>query len=117
MINPYFKTALEGKLIENFFLPIIIQYIIKGIVVINNIVDHIRTLLNSCNFFTSKINRNVRSATMYDMEKNGKRHDNCLDIHWTKLQTIHNWYAIFPAIGYQYDNYSDIENKYCTYGC
>jgi glycosyl transferase family 25 len=55
--------------------------------------------------------------SMGDMEQNGKRHDNCLDIHWTKLQAINNWYAIYPAIGYQYDNYSDIENKHCTYGC
>ena len=47
----------------------------------------------------------------------GKRHENCLDIHWTVLQPKYNWYAIFPAIGYQYDNYSDIENRHCTYGC
>lgn len=55
--------------------------------------------------------------SMSDMERNGKRHENCLDIHWTKLQAINNWYALYPAIGYQYDNYSDIENKHCTYGC
>lgn len=67
--------------------------------------DYIPTLLN-----------NFRES-MGDMERNGKRHENCLDIHWTRLQPSGNWYAVYPAIGYQYDNYSDIENKICAYGC
>ena len=54
---------------------------------------------------------------MNNMIKNGKRHENCWDIHWSKLHPIHNWYAIYPAIGYQYGNYSDIENMYGDYGC
>lgn len=57
------------------------------------------------------------SEAMNDMIKNGRKHENSLDIYWTKLQPIHNWYAIFPAIGYQYDNYSDIENRICSYRC
>jgi GR25 family glycosyltransferase involved in LPS biosynthesis len=57
---------------------------------------------------------NMKEAMM-DMEKNGKQHKNCLDINWTKLQPIHNWYAIFPALGIQYNNYSDIENKVVSY--
>ena len=42
---------------------------------------------------------------------------NCLDIYWKKLQPVSNWYATFPAIGYQYANYSEIENKYVNYDC
>ena len=55
--------------------------------------------------------------SMYDMERYGKTHENCIDIYWTKLQPIHDWIAIVPAIGYQYDNYSDIERRFTSYGC
>ena len=60
--------------------------------------------------------QNMKGA-MYDMERFGKRHENCIDIHWTRLQPNGCWYAIFPAIGYQYENYSDIENRVTSYGC
>lgn len=60
--------------------------------------------------------QNMKAAT-YDMERFGKRHENCIDIHWTKLQSMGHWYGIFPAIGYQYDNYSDIEHRVTSYGC
>ena len=60
--------------------------------------------------------QNMKVAT-YDMERFGKRHENCIDIHWTLLQPHDHWYGIFPAIGYQYDNYSDIENRVTSYGC
>jgi hypothetical protein len=52
-----------------------------------------------------------------DMETYGKAHRNCIDIHWTLLQPCANWYAIYPAIGHQYDNYSDIEKRVMSYGC
>lgn len=60
--------------------------------------------------------QNMKVAT-YDMERFGKRHENCIDIHWTSLQQTGGWYGIFPAIGYQYDNYSDIEHRVTSYGC
>ena len=60
--------------------------------------------------------QNMKVAT-YDMERFGKRHENCIDIHWTTLQPNGHWYGIFPAIGYQYDNYSDIEQRITSYGC
>lgn len=60
--------------------------------------------------------QNMKAAT-YDMERFGKRHENCIDIHWSILQPNGYWYAIFPAIGYQYDNYSDIEHRVTSYGC
>lgn len=59
---------------------------------------------------------NMKKA-MTDMLKNGKKHSNCLDIHWTSLQVKDNWYTLYPAIGYQYGNYSDIENGFRNYGC
>ena len=58
----------------------------------------------------------MRESNNY-MEKNGKRCENCLDIYWTSLQLKDKWYALYPAIGYQYGNYSDIENRFCEYGC
>ena len=60
--------------------------------------------------------QNMREST-YDMERFGKKHENCLDIYWTRLQPVGGWYALSPAIGYQYDNYSDIEKHVTNYGC
>jgi GR25 family glycosyltransferase involved in LPS biosynthesis len=60
--------------------------------------------------------QNMKEA-MYDMERFGKTHENCIDIHWTKLQPVGTWIAVVPAIGYQYDNYSDIEQRVTSYGC
>jgi len=60
--------------------------------------------------------QNMRESTM-DMLTRGKTHENCVDIHWTTLQPHGQWYALFPAIGYQYDNYSDIEQRVTQYGC
>jgi GR25 family glycosyltransferase involved in LPS biosynthesis len=60
--------------------------------------------------------QNMRESTM-DMLTRGKTHENCVDIHWTTLQPHGRWYALFPAIGYQYDNYSDIEKRVTQYGC
>jgi hypothetical protein len=60
--------------------------------------------------------QNVKEG-VEDMEKYGNRHKNCIDIHWTLLQPCANWYAIYPAIGHQYGNYSDIEKRVISYGC
>lgn len=60
--------------------------------------------------------QNMTESTS-NMQLYGKQHKNCVDIYWTKLQPIGNWYALFPAIGYQYDNYSDIEKRITKYGC
>jgi glycosyl transferase family 25 len=59
----------------------------------------------------------VFKAAMLDMELNGRRVENCIDIAWTKLQPSDNWYSTFPALGYQYSSYSDIENMYISYDC
>lgn len=60
--------------------------------------------------------QNMRESTT-DMLTRGKTHENCVDIYWTSLQPHGQWYALFPAIGYQYDNYSDIEKRVTQYGC
>ena len=60
--------------------------------------------------------QNFKEA-MYDMERNGRHGENCIDIHWTRLQPMGNWYAIVPAIGYQYENFSDIEQCVTAYHC
>lgn len=60
--------------------------------------------------------QNFRESTD-DMVANGRRHENCIDIHWSLLQPKDRWYAIQPAIGYQYTNYSDIEGGVTAYDC
>ena len=51
------------------------------------------------------------------MIKNGRLHENCLDQYWKKIQPHCNWYVILPSLGYQYGNYSDIEQVFTNYGC
>jgi len=54
---------------------------------------------------------------LYDMVKNGKKFENAIDIYWTRLMPLDKWYTIYPALGYQYANYSDIEKRCVYYGC
>lgn len=51
------------------------------------------------------------------MKIQGKCHENCLDIYWNKLNKIFNWYVIVPRLGYQYECYSNVENKNVNYCC
>jgi glycosyl transferase family 25 len=66
--------------------------------------------------YVSTLLQNMRESTS-DMAKNGRRHENCIDIHWSLLQPQGRWFAIQPAIGYQYANFSDIEGRATAYGC
>jgi hypothetical protein len=52
-----------------------------------------------------------------DMQLRGTHHENCIDVHWNYLQLHGNWYCPSPAIGYQYDNYSDIAQCHTAYRC
>lgn len=54
---------------------------------------------------------------LHSMELIGVQHSNCLDQYWASLQTKDNWYVIYPPIGYQYENYSDIEHRVTNYKC
>lgn len=38
-----------------------------------------------------------------------------VDQYWKKLQPNNNWYIFYPKLGYQIDNYSDIEKKQVSY--
>ncbi len=40
----------------------------------------------------------------------------CIDVYWRKLQEICIFYCLKPVPGYQYGNYSDIEQKSVDYG-
>jgi GR25 family glycosyltransferase involved in LPS biosynthesis len=57
------------------------------------------------------------SEGIADMIQYGRRHENCIDIYWTLLQPHATWYTIVPALGYQYQNYSDIEKRDTNYQC
>lgn len=57
------------------------------------------------------------TESMTDLERNGLRHENSLDIHWNQLMKKDVWYGIYPAIGYQCDGYSDIQNGPVSYRC
>jgi hypothetical protein len=51
------------------------------------------------------------------MYLNGVLDENCLDVHWTEVMKTGKWYGIYPAIGYQYENYSDILKMDSSYKC
>jgi GR25 family glycosyltransferase involved in LPS biosynthesis len=55
----------------------------------------------------------------YDaLVKEGRKvHHICFDIYWQIIQAQSNWYCLFPALGYQYANYSNIENIHTDYKC
>ena len=61
----------------------------------------------------------IQSITdsLFDMIQNGRRHENCFDIYWSRIQPIGKWYAIYPSIGMQYESYSDIEHRTTNYNC
>lgn len=40
----------------------------------------------------------------------------CIDVYWRKLQEICIFYCLKPVPGYQYGNYSDIEQRAVDYG-
>lgn len=42
---------------------------------------------------------------------------NMNDQYWKRLQPQNNWYLFVPALGYQYTNFSNIENKAVNYNC
>jgi GR25 family glycosyltransferase involved in LPS biosynthesis len=57
------------------------------------------------------------SEAVDSMQHRGVMHENSIDIYWNNLIKAGNWFCIYPAIGYQYNNYSDIQNGITNYGC
>jgi GR25 family glycosyltransferase involved in LPS biosynthesis len=41
----------------------------------------------------------------------------CMDIYWNILTKDNAWYALVPALGYQYESFSDIEKRVTSYNC
>ena len=66
--------------------------------------------------YIAKLIANLSEA-VNSMQLHGVMHENSIDIYWNNLVRVGNWFCIYPAIGYQYNNYSDIENDITDYGC
>lgn len=49
------------------------------------------------------------------LEKSNSPQQHALDIYWNKLTMKR--YAFVPNMGYQYNNFSDIEKRFVAYGC
>lgn len=69
----------------------------------------------NCKYIDKLIQNYTESLNSMILE--GKKHENCLDIHWKILQKTDNWYIFNPKLGYQMDGYSDIEKRITKYGC
>jgi hypothetical protein len=52
-----------------------------------------------------------------NMKEFGWKSEWCADQYWKQLIPSANWYTLKNRIGYQYGNYSDIENKDTDYKC
>jgi len=39
----------------------------------------------------------------------------CVDQYWKRLQPLYNWYVFSPKLGYQKDDFSNIENRMVSY--
>ena len=57
----------------------------------------------------------IKSSNL--MKKEGWKDEYCLDIYWKQLMPYGKWYALEKRLGFQYSNYSDIENKVTDYNC
>jgi glycosyl transferase family 25 len=57
------------------------------------------------------------SESNHIMKMNGRTAENSFDVAWNPLQKSGKWYSTDPSIGYQYDNYSDIEKCEVKYDC
>lgn len=66
--------------------------------------------------YTPTLLENMKTG-LENMQIHGVLGDNCVDVHWKSLQLRDNWYTLFPAIGHQYDNFSDIQKIFTRYGC
>jgi GR25 family glycosyltransferase involved in LPS biosynthesis len=64
--------------------------------------------------FLPKILENFRNS-VNDRISNGSSDNNCIDVYWCELMKKSNWYIIKPRLGYQYNNFSDIEKQILNY--
>lgn len=66
--------------------------------------------------FAPKLLDNFKEATVnvikIEEETRKKCNEYCLDVHWTKLMAVSNWYCFYPKIGIQRESFSDIEFVY-----
>ena len=67
--------------------------------------------------FASILKNNFIESSVLLKERGSKCHEYSLDIYWHKLQPGSNWFAIRPALGYQWANFSNIENTFTEYKC
>jgi GR25 family glycosyltransferase involved in LPS biosynthesis len=96
--------------------------------------NHIKLEDFSCNFLKKVVDSQTTSGyiitkdfapillnnfkeSLFLINRDGKNHNNCLDIYWKKLQPISKWFAFFPVLGTQLPGYSDIEKKEVFYNC
>ncbi len=43
--------------------------------------------------------------------------DYCIDIYWKRLQRNDKWYSTKPALGFQCEGFSDVEQAHVKYNC
>lgn len=85
---------------------------------------HIRRVLSSQTTSGYVVHKNYMGVLLNNfrissdiLRNRGRCHDACLDQYWKRLMPHGKWYAYHVRIGYQYANYSDIENAFHNYEC
>jgi GR25 family glycosyltransferase involved in LPS biosynthesis len=67
--------------------------------------------------FAATLKQNFIESSSYMNQLGICIHLLCLDEYWKKLQPISNWYAMKPAMGYQYSSFSDVSQVMTEYNC
>ena len=67
--------------------------------------------------FAATLKQNFIESSSYMKQLGLCIHLLCLDDYWKRLQPISKWYAMKPAMGYQYSNFSNISQTMVEYHC
>ncbi|MGA6580753.1 hypothetical protein ACPEHY_22770, partial [Providencia sp. NPDC089923] len=67
------------------------------------------------NQFYAPILYNNFTQSVEKLKQGGEHGQFACDVHWMQLSTQHNWLGMYPVIGHQKPNMSDIEGQHMDY--
>lgn len=68
-----------------------------------------------CRHYYDIMIANFREGVQQLMKDPNNKHEYAVDMYWKRLQQQGRWYTIIPLSVYQYETYSDIENRNVDY--
>jgi hypothetical protein len=87
----------------------------------NNFINKVKSSQTTSGYILTKKYANTLLSNFIESSNNmkefGWKSEWCADQYWKQLMPSANWYTLKNRIGYQYGNYSDIENVVTDYKC